>query len=164
MVERKGMKNLKVFKSRAGALLSQGRGTTRSVLSARLGLHSCWQNRCSAAWAAFRVYRKTREALCAKHRRFENFLRDLVPIFFICHILGILLARVDCPVQAKCVSPDIEAVPFPQTESRSWQPVGTMPLDLMVTNALIPRLFPFPFSTPREVSTFFQEVPPESVY
>lgn len=154
----KGMKNLKVFKSRAGALLSRGRGTTSSVPSVRLGLQSCWQDRGSVACATFRVYGKTRETSCAEHRRLENFLKGPIPISFIRHVLG---NGLSCPSKM-CFSQQWSRS-FPADESRSWQPVGTMPLDLMVTNALIPRLFPFPFPTPRKVSTFFQEVPPESV-
>lgn len=103
------------FQITGRGLLSWGRGTTPSVPSAHLGLQFCWQNGCRVACAAFRVYRKTSEASCAGHRRFENFPRDPIPISFICHVLGVLLARMDCPVQGKCVSPNNEAVPFPQT-------------------------------------------------
>ena len=150
------------FKSRAGALLSRGRGSTSSAPSVRLGLQSCWQDRGCVACAAFRVYRKTRETSCAEHRRLENFLRDPIPISFIRHVLGGLLTRMDCPVQAKRVSPNNEAVPFPQTRveaDTSWNNAFGSDGDKRIN----PSLVSISVSHPREVSTFFQEVPPESV-
>lgn len=132
-----------------------GRWTTRWTLSASAEVPSVLMDRTLRPALVLTLQKEMR---CAQHRRLENFLRDPIPVSFLCPVCGILLASMGptgfLSEQEVCLPAERSASPrLSEKLSGSWKNVSGPE-----GGRVIPRLFPLPLPA-REVPTFFQEVP-----